>query len=446
MPIALPSGPVTTDRLYNGVRLVDRPCPANIRRIDQGAYPLINRMHLTGMRVDVPRLRALSLKLTDLMHDETTTIRQLVGRDINPASPLQVGKLLFDELQIQGDEPVPQTDSGADSTNADVLELFKDAHPVVSHILQWREYQKLQGTYADKMPRMVDGESRIHTRFKTTRTSTGRLASEDPNLQNIPSRSELGVEVRNAFTASPGWVLLSQDLSQIEMRIAAHASGEPVMVTGYGDPEWDMHTQTAMDIFGLAREQVDKKRHRLPAKTVGFGVLYLIGDQGLQKQIVSAGGDKWPLAQCEDLLNRFYANRPSIAAWQAQQFHRARRYGMVWTEFGRFRVIPQMRSALTWIQSAGMREGANQPIQGFAQDILKLGMAYIWDRLMEYDPTGAKVRPLLQIHDELIYECASRAIAEEWSEIARYGMEQLVPLRVPILSSKDVAERWGELK
>jgi len=435
-------------RYYNGVRHpVPFPCPANVRRIDMGAYPLVDSMHANGVLLDLDILKVVSTECSELMLLKEKEIIEHVGKahTVNPSSPKQVAELLWVKLRVQGDREVPRTDSGGLSTDASTLKLYKDIHPVVATILDWRQYQKIQGTYADKLPRMVSDKGRIHTRFKPTDTTTGRYASEDPNLQNIPSRSDLGKRIRSAFIPVPGWKLVGRDLSQIEMRITAHLSQEPSMLAGYHTPGWDMHTQTAMDIFGLTIDQVDKHKHRLPAKTCGFGVVYLIGAQGLQGAIAVAGGGFWPESECQALLDRFYEARPYIRAAQEAQFARARRYGMVWTECGRHRIIPQVRSALKWVEGAGLREGANQPTQGLAGDILKISMAEQWDLLKHFNRGDERVRVLLQVHDEVIYE-AREDVAEEWSELVRPTMEDCIKLTVPILSEGAIADNWEDLK
>lgn len=442
----MPSDFGNSQKLYNGVRFpLAEPCPANVRRLDMGSYPLVDAMMRHGILLDLDKLKDISDQCSSLMAEAEADIQMIVGKKINPASPKQVSELLWKKLRIQGTDQIPVTDSGGDSTGADTLKMFVDRHPVVQPILDWRQYQKIQGTYADKLPRLIDSNGRIHTRLKTTRTSTGRLASEDPNLQNIPSRSKLGATIRAAFIASPGWKLVGRDLSQIEMRVVAHLAGEQSMIEGYCDPDWDMHTQTAMDIFRLKREQVDPVKHRLPAKSCGFGVVYLIGPDGLQKSIAGAGGGVWDQDACQALLDRFYATKKAISEWQEEQFHRVRLHHMVWTDFGRHRIIPQARSCLNWVVQAGFREGANQPVQGMAGDILKLAQAEIWDIMTAYNKKEERVRPLLAVHDELIFE-VKEDYTDEWDEIVKDSMENCVELDVPILSSGAVGDNWQEIK
>lgn len=439
-------------QLYNGVRFpIDEPCPANVRRLDMGCYPLLDDMHRNGILVDKAILADISQRCSDNMARLESEMAGLVGKRhaVNPASPKGVADLLWKKLRIQGDNYVPITDSGNESTDASTLDLYRDVHPVVDNIIEWRQNQKIKTTYADKLPRMADNQGRIHTSFKTTRAATGRLSSANPNLQNIPNTAtEMGKLIRSAFIARPGYKLVGRDLSQIEMRVVAHLSQEPTMLEGYHTLGWDMHTQTAMDIFGLPREQIHKEKHRLPAKTCGFGVVYLIGPDGLQAAIAAAGGGVWTLDQCDGLLKSFYAQRPYIASWQQEQFHRCRLYGMVWTLFGRHRIIPQTKSALSYVESAGLREGANQPVQGTAGDILKLSMAIQCDLKYRYNkglPSNAKrVYALLQVHDELIYE-VKEDFADEWGELIRPSMEEEVKLDVPLGSDLAIGDNWMEI-
>ena len=470
-------------RLYNGVRLVDRPSPSNVRRIDMGALPMIDAMHSHGIRVDTAHLRKLSIRLRILMDEKEIEVADQLppGYNFNISSPKHVADLLFHKLRIQGNKPVKLTDSQSwEATGSEVLQRYWTAHPVVPIILKWREYAKIKNTYADTLPRVMDANQRIHTRFKATTTTTGRLASEDPNLQNLPKKSALGREIRKAFIAEPGWVLSAIDLSQIEMRVLAHLSGEPSMVTGYHTPGWDMHTQTACTVFNLPESVVNtpegKLKYRLPSKNIGFGVAYRIGPDGLQVTIIESYAvddiyevdgiptyEIWSTSRCEKLIKGFYAARPYIAKWQGLQDLRVRRHGCVWTMFGRHRLIPQGKSTLSWVRNAGFREGANQPVQGSAQDILKLAMAEIEDRRASFNHKktvavtrgkremahrdGEVVRPLLQIHDELMFECKGEQVAKDWVlGVCQPIMEGQVPLDVPIKASADMGERWGSME
>ena len=448
-------------RLYNGVILVDRPCPENVRRIEMGALPLIDSMHHWGIQLDIPHLQRLSTKLSYLMQRKEWELESHLPPDtpINITSPKWVADLLFHKLRVQGREKVYLTNSEKwEETGSEVLQRFQNNHPAVGIILDHREYHKLKSTYADTLPRLVDSNCRIHTRFKLGPV-TGRYASENPNLQNQPKRSALGREIRKAFIAAPGWVLVELDLSQIEMRMVAHLSGEQSMISGYQDPDWDMHTQTAMDVFNLPRDKVDKLLHRLPCKNVGFGVVYRIAGAGLQSTIVESYATAgiyemeglpipqfWTVHKCDGLIDRFYETKEAIRLWQGEQDRRAMRYGMVWTPFGRWRLIPQTKSTLEWVKSKGLREGANHPVQGGAQDLIKLAMAEVNDKLNDFNRAKDLVRPLLQNHDALLFECRGEQVAQDWIGVCKPIMEGAAPLDVPVLSSAEIGNSWGEME
>ncbi len=467
-----------SDRLYNGVRLINAPAPNNVNRLDMGIMPVIDRMHENGVYIDTALLSKLSAELVDRLHDSESRIKELVGKSINPGSPHDVAKLLFRELKVQGADKVRYTDSGDwEATGADQLKLYRHRHPVVETILDWRHYKKLKTTYVDKIPTILDENGRLHTQFNTTRAFTGRLTSSNPiNLQNIPVRTDLGRQVRNSFVATPGWVLYARDLSQIEMRWAAHYSGEPSMVEGYKILGWDIHSQTALDVFGLdtvsqghpqikaeleALEHVTKPalqkafgdelykkfelEYRLVCKTIGFGVLYLMGAAGLQMGIVNAGGEYRTEARCQQFIDQFYSKRPYIREIQDQWYRTMRRHGMVWDAWGRVRIIPQVRSHLRWIVNEGLREGANMPIQGAAQGSIKLAMAELGDRLEDFNRGEERVRELIQIHDEMLWE-VKEGHEEEWHEITGQVMDNAHPFLVPLASDGGWGERWGEMK
>lgn len=440
--------------LYNGVRFpVDGPCISNIRRLDYGALPMIDAMHRNGILIDKPHMARVSELLSEQMTNAYADIVREVGAKhaVNPASPKAVAELLFHKLAIQNTADVRLTDSGSESTDEDQLKYFEDAHPVVPHIIAWRKAQKLKSTYADKIPRLLDERGRIHTTFAATRTATGRLASRNVNLQNIPARTEEGRMIRAGFVAREGWRLVARDLSQIEMRGAAHYSGEPSWVEGFQDPKFDVHNQNTVDMFGLNARQIEtmggyggatfKLKYRLPAKTLGFGVLYCMGPKGLQAAWVKFGVGFKSIKFCERFIDRFYEARPYIKLWQEAQFRRARQFGMVWDLLGRVRLIPQNKSVLGWVQREGERQAANMPIQSLAQGILKLAMAELQDWVDDYNRGDERVRMVLQIHDELMAEVREDAV-EDYVEAVTRIMEGACPMVVPIGSDGAVMERW----
>lgn len=470
-------------KLYGGVRYIDAPCPANVRRLDHGALPLIHRMHTHGIRIDQPFLRSLHEEIATKKLDLEASTMQLVGSDyqdfngkvykpFNIGSPDQVARLLFDHLQVHKGERLRMTDSGKRPTTGDeVLELYKD-NPIVSNILDWRELDKVDGTYVTALLTWADSDSRIHTSFSATTAATGRLASSKPNLQNIPIRTEIGKRVRMAFLAGTGRVLVSCDLSQIEMRWAAHLSQDPAMMEAFRLNQ-DIHEKTACTIFHLDLDHVAslrlkvesgsaspaetawyrdfKQQKRLPSKVLGFRILYEEVDgkhapAGLQTQIIVEGGPWWELEECAKLIADWYRTYARIRELMEEQYRRARRWGMVWDAFGRPRLVPEIYSAHRRIRGEGLRKAGNHTVQSSAQGTIKLAMAASLPIYDIFDGgNGCVCWPLLQIHDELISE-VDKGQARDFADCQMEIMEQATPLSIPVGSSSDIAERWGELK
>lgn len=442
-------------RCYGGVRLLDSPCPINVRRLDRGALPMVEEFHRRGVLLDTAHLANLSSLLLYEEESIAAKIRQSVGREVNWNSSQQVAQLLYKDLGLKPPIKARVTEGGVASTDEEMLSSIKDQHEVVGFILDGRGTTKLRTTYAEKLPLMIHSETgRLHTTFKYTRTETGRLSSEDPNLQNIPARSELGNQIRAAFVAGKDpvgrqCVLLSADLSQIEMVLAGYLSEDPIMSQAFIDGV-DIHTLTALRAFGLPDEAAKwpnfKKDYRLPAKTVGFGILYGQTAQGAQANILANGGPFWSVAQCEDMISRWFGVYRGISDWMDMQFSRARRYGMIWDMWGRFRRVPEARSRLSRIAKAGLRKAGNMPIQASAQGILKLAMAELMPHVRYYQSfSDVRCWPLLQIHDELIFELSPN-IADEFAALTTEIMCNTVELPVPVRSSAVTALHWGDLK
>ncbi len=477
-------------RLYNGVRYIDRPSPINVRRLDYGALPMIQKFHQNGIRVDLPYLRHLQTDFESRQSAIEFDIFSTIGnayqdfhkgkyQPFNVGSADQVARLLFHHLKIQGNSPLKLTASESrEEAGADVLELYRDRHPAVGMILSWRELDKLLGTYVRPLQVWADSSSRVHTRFSTTTAATGRLASSKPNLQNIPIRSPEGKLIRMAFIASRGNVLVSNDLSQIEMRWAAHLSQDPLMM-GVFFREEDVHDRTACEIFGRSLDEITalKKKvktgvandaeaviykyftqfERLPSKTLGFGILYGQTAQGLQESIMlskdpnwtdeerRAFESKWTLARCEELINQWYATYARIKAWLELQFNRARRFGKTWCAFGRMRLVPEVYSVHKRIKNEGLRKAGNHAVQASAQGTIKLAMAELTPISEFFNSAPGVCWPLLQIHDELISEL-DKYQARDYADVTSEIMEKASPISIPIRSSSDIAERWGDLK
>ena len=468
-------------RLYNGVRLIDRPSPENVRRLDLGALPMVNEMNGRGIYLDCEELECLSIEIRDRLEGLEDEIDGMAGQRINPESSQQVAPLVFHELALHPPGGIKFTKTGKESTVDDVLSTIQDLHPIVPMILEHRGLVKILGTYSDKMPLLVDEYSRVHTTFSAVTTSTGRLASSDPNVQNIPVRSVWGKRVRDAFRSTPIEVLREMtpgyhgppttlsaiDLSQIEMVWAAHLSQDPIMM-GIFDRGDDIHTRTALAMMRLPESaacclgrnpdhDVDghgcpvwgefKIQYRLPSKTLGFGILYGVTPKGLVLQIAAAGGPSWSIDEAEEFIEKWFGVYTGVESWVQDQYARARRYGMVWDAFGRVRYIPEVRSMLRGVVNAGLRQAGNQPVQASAQGTIKLAMARVMDELVaEYQAYNDVICwPLLQIHDELLFELSTN-IAEEFSQKVHDVMVSATPLSVPVRAGIETGELWGDLK
>jgi DNA polymerase I len=474
--------------LYGGIRLIDAPSPDNISRMDMGALPMISDMHRYGIRLDVPFLNRMSKDLRESQAVIQSAISREIGnyQDFNNrklvpfsvGSAQHVGRLLFDHLRIQKSESVARTPSGQQyTTDDDVLTRFRKRHPVVQMILDWRELDKFAGTYTEPLAQLVDADGFLHSRFNVTTVATGRLSVG--YVQTIPARSKLGKQIRNAFIAAPGCLLVSADLSQIEMRWAAHLSQDTAMCDVFRN-NGDIHIRTACSIFErdyptvlelyqafdgpnreyLTKDEVDwckrfKQEERLPSKTAGFGTLYETGPMGLQGTILNAIVEvspdrdpedilrEWPESRCGEVIDGFYQAFPSIRARQDLQHRRAMQYAMVWDAFGRVRLVPEAKSSLKKIKGEGFRKAGNHEIQASAQGSLKVAMARLTPIVRELNQSFTCF-PSLQVHDQLIFN-VQKAYAEEFGDILKYEMESAVPLDVPVLASADTGERWGDL-
>jgi DNA polymerase-1 len=458
-------------RLYAGVRLLSRPSPANVLRLDLACLPLVTRMNRNGIYLNPTVLSDLEVKLRMRLAElEAEILPWSSETDFNPGSADQVARLLFDDLKLEVPAGAKLTRSRARvSVDDDTLSAMLDQCPVVRSLQDWRESAKLLTTYVLPLPKLRGPDGRIRGRIKNTSTRTGRFSYEDPNLQQIPVRSELGREVRAAFQASrPNTVLASIDLSQIEMVMAAHESQDPTMMGVFWNGE-DIHLRTVAAVFGydyptlmqqwgrykdgllsggeLAAMKGLEQAQRLPLKQAGFGVLYGQLAQGLQLSILSVGGPFIALDTCDRYIEDWFGTYTGVWDWMEHQHERARRYGMVWDIFGRHRPIPGVRSALQGVVNKALRECGNHPIQSGSAGILKLGMAEVDEAVEMYEETypSEVCLPLLMAHDELLFEL-SRPIAEEFVELAKGIMENVVPLSVPVRATAKIGRSWKELK
>jgi DNA polymerase-1 len=463
--------------VFGGVHFSDYPDPDNISVMDMGCLPMIHDMQRYGIRLDVPYLNSLTIdikrqqsEILDELSIHLGNYQDFNGKSRVPfsvGSPDHVSRLLFEHLKVQGDDTVPMTTKGKRfTTSDDVLEIFRPRSPVIGLILEWREFEKARSTYTEPLVTLVDSASKLHTSFNVTVAATGRLSSSNPNLQNIPIRStllvnvggnlvKLGVAIRNAFIASTGCVFVSVDRGQDEMRWAAHGSQDSNMMQVFHNRQ-DIHWKTTCAIFnhdydsvmkmkGTAEFDRMKREERAPCKNLGFGVLYGLTAKGLQRNILveSAGDINWTEEQCQKFILQFFDVYPGLRAFMDLQYTRARRHAMVWDAFGRSRLVPEGRSALRKIANEGMRKAGNHFEQSSSQGGVKLAMAEINVEMRERTKTH-QCLPALQIHDQIVGDVDKR-IAKEFGESMKIKMEGSVELYVPSESSLEFAERWGEL-
>lgn len=387
-------------------------------------------MELVGFELDVEGVRAFGEELTGLVEREQETVWEMIGKKININSPKQLGEALFDTLKLPAGK---KTKSGY-STNAETLEKLRGEHPVIEHILLYRTYQKLNSTYVEGLLKAVDATGRIHTEFKQTETRTGRISSREPNLQNIPVRTELGSRFRKYFVAGEGRVLLDADYSQIELRVLASMSDDEKMISAFLD-DHDIHTETASEIFKLPRTMITPELRRR-AKAVNFGIVYGIGAFSLAQDVGVS------MKEAKEYIDGYLATYAGVAHYLDKTVAQAQQDGFVTTMFGRRRALPELASSNKMLQALGKRLAMNTPIQGTAADIIKLAMIRVSERLRA---EKLDARLILQVHDELIVE-SSRKDAEKATALLQEEMESAVKLRAPLVAEVGSGESWYDAK
>lgn len=400
-----------------------------LRRIEAPLTEVLAAMEHAGVLVDRDALRAMGRDIQARVQELQAEIYELAGTEFNINSTQQLGQVLFERLKL----PVIKRTKTGYSTDAEVLEELAAEHPIAARVLEHRTLAKLMGTYVEGLDAAIEADGRIHTTFQQTVASTGRLASTDPNLQNIPIRDEPGRGLRRAFIAPPGHVLLACDYSQIELRVLAHMSGDPRMVEAFLAGE-DIHRRTAAEVFGLPLDQVTS-RHRSLAKAVNFGIVYGISDFGLARQL------NIPREEARDFISRYFARYAGVKRYLDRAVAQAREQGFVRTLFGRVRYLPDIRSRIFHRRSFAERTAMNTPIQGTAADIIKAAMVGVHRRLRA---EGRRARLLLQVHDELILEVPE----DELEPVARMVVEVMtgaVRLRVPLVVDARFGRDWYEM-
>lgn len=469
-------------RLYNGVRLLGSgPCLDNVERLDMGSLPMFSYMMQRGMQVDLDHFARMERELTLDMDRITEEVKGLTGVYCNLDSPEQVSNLLFKTLGLKQARRKMTRSGDRESTDYETLIAIQHNHDVVPKILEYKEYSKLKGTYVSPMPRLAkraDGVWRMFPKLGVTRVPSGRPNCKEPNLLAMPSRTSRGREIRDGFITDSGWVYLSVDESQIEVRVAAHNSRDQNLIRIYENEE-DIYSDFATAAFSLPDKRhrtpegwkypgIDKMEHRYPAKTCVLAAIYDVSAVGLLEQmpVVCANCKRpttadrkdilthdpssctfkplWTEGRCQDILNAFYLRYPALLADRRLHHSRARKHGFIWDMWGRILHVAAVRSVHSWVVSAALRETGNFPYQGGANGTIKLTMAAVHDDLNAAKMLGDVVHPLLMIHDELLFECREDVV-EEVAAHVQYRFETCADLAVPIKAGGATAKTWGSI-
>lgn len=401
--------------------------------IDLPLAPVLARMERTGIRIESAQLARLSGRMDAEITRLTDEIYALAGQPFNINSPQQLGKVLFEDLGLPAQGRTGKTKSY--STAADVLEALAPQYPVAGKVLEYRQLTKLKGTYVDALPQLISAETgRLHTTFHQAGAATGRLSSSNPNLQNIPVRTELGREIRAAFVPEPGWTLLVADYSQIELRLLAHFSGDPVLVEAFRQNE-DIHTRTASEVFGVPPLMVTPEMRR-NAKAVNFGIVYGQTSFGLAQQLGV------PRDVAERYIRGYFERYSGVKRWIDEVVGQVREAGHTVTLHGRRRPIPDIESRNPNARAFAERTAVNTPLQGTAADLIKLAMIAIDRDLREQK---MRTRMLLQVHDELVLETPPEE-AHEAARLVKSRLESVAKLKVPLLADTGMGGNWRDAK
>ncbi len=434
----MPQFDTDADKLIKKAALFDDCCSQLLKELDRsGQTDLFNNielplarvlgdMELVGFSVDLEGLKNMSQELGDRISIIEKEIYDLVGYEFNLNSPKQLGVALFEKLGL----PAKKKTKSGYSTNAEVLEELKNLHPAVSLLLEYRTLAKLKSTYTDGLQECVKEDGKIHTTFNQTETRTGRISSLEPNLQNIPVRTNEGKRLREFFVADDGKVLVDADYSQIELRVLASMSGDENMISAFKS-DTDIHTATAAQVFGLPIEMVTPVL-RSRAKAVNFGIVYGIGAFSLAKDI---GVTR---KEADDYIKSYLATYPKVAQYMEKTITNAKQDGFVTTLFGRKRYLPELQNSNGMIRAFGERVARNAPIQGTAADVIKLAMVKVFNRLEKEVPTA---KLILQVHDELIVECLE-SDAQKVCDILKFEMENAADMVVTLTADAAFGKNW----
>jgi DNA polymerase-1 len=392
---------------------------------DRPLLRILMHMERDGVSINQHRLHHLS----EIFHRQSDSLEKeiwhLAGREFNIGSPKQLGEILFDHLKLPGGGKSKSTDVG-------VLTEIAGEHPIVSKVLEWRSLSKLAGTYTDALPRQIGGDGRIHTTYLQTSTNTGRLSSRDPNLQNIPIKTDLGAQIRKCFVAAPGNVLVSADYSQIQLRLLAHVANVPELKRAFQAGE-DIHDATARHIFKIAHDRPVPKDLRARAKTVNFSIIYGVSPFGLAAQLDISR------EEAKNIIDSYLAGFPEIKDYMEKTKEFVMAHGYVMTPWGRRIELQDVRNPR--LRAYALRAAINAPIQGFEADLMRFAMIRIADAMREKRETKNEIRMIMQIHDEIVFECAENK-AEHWAKIIKNEMESVANLSVPIIADTGISEDW----
>ena len=401
-----------------------------LRDIEQPLCEVLADMEFRGVAVDRAGIEEFGRELQSALDAELEAVYKGVGYEFNVNSPKQLGKALFEDLGL----PTRKKTKSGYSTDAETLESLRGYDPVIGHILQYRTYQKLSGTYVEGLLKVIGPDGRIHSTFNQTETRTGRISSNEPNLQNIPVRTELGSRFRKYFVAPAGKLLLDADYSQIELRILAHISGDGHLRQAFLDGE-DIHAATAAKMYGVQLSDVTGAM-RTSAKAINFGIMYGKGAFSLAKDL------NIPLKEAENFLKTYLGTYPAVKEYMDETIAFGREHGYVATLYGRRRALPELASHNFNLRASGERMAMNTPIQGTAADIIKAAMVRVYRRLKD---EGLAAKLILQVHDELIVECAPDE-ADRAAEILGEEMRAAADLAVPLVADVNRGETWYEAK
>ncbi|MEI6296776.1 MAG: DNA polymerase [bacterium] len=421
-------------------KLTERLKKDNLERvyfeIELPIISIIDDAEKRGILLDVGYLK----KLSEDYHKKLTILEkniwELSGSEFNINSPKQMSKILFEKLALSK-KGIKKTAGGAISTKESELEKLKELHPIIVPILEYRGMQKLLSTYIDNLPLLVDKEGRLHTHLNQTGTTTGRMSSTEPNLQNIPARGEFGSEVRRAMLATPGYKLATFDYSQIEMRVLAWLTGDETLIQTFRDGK-DIHSSVASKVFGVPESEVTKEMRR-QAKVINFGIIYGMGVKALKKNLGST------MEEAEKFHNNYFEKFPKVKEYFDKTKEDAHKNGYTETFFGRRRYFPDINSSLPYIRSEAERMAMNAPIQGSATaDIIKIAMSHVAKKIEE-NKLGDSVHILLQVHDELLFEIKDDEHLLNTVTIIKHAMENAVSINLPLLVNASIGDNWSEL-